>query len=84
VLASHEPDPETQLAEAQDKALKMERMRKALETLDERSRDILQQRWLSEEKTGLKELSEKYGVSMERIRQIEKAAIKKLHKAMAE
>ena len=84
VLASHEPDPETQLAEAQDKTLKLEKMRQALETLDERSRDILQQRWLSEKKTGLKELSEKYGVSMERIRQIEKAAMKKLHKAMSE
>ena len=84
VLASHEPDPETQLAEEQDKTLKMEKMRQALETLDARSRDILQQRWLSEEKTGLKALSEKYGVSMERIRQIEKAAMKKLHKAMGE
>ena len=84
VLASSEPDPETQLAEHQDKTLKLEKLHEALDTLDERSRDILQQRWLSEEKTGLKELSEKYGVSMERIRQIEKAAIKKLNKAMVE
>ncbi len=84
VLASSEPDPETQLAEAQDRTLKLEKMQRALETLDDRSRDILQQRWLSEQKTGLKALSEKYGVSMERIRQIEKAAMKKLHKAMME
>ncbi|SIN69493.1 RNA polymerase, sigma 32 subunit, RpoH [Sulfurivirga caldicuralii] len=82
VLASHEPDPETQLAEEEEQRINTERMREALKTLDDRSRDILEQRWLSEKKTGLKELSEKYGVSMERIRQIEKAAIKKLQKAM--
>lgn len=84
VLASHEPDPETQLAESQDSKMKLEKMYEALKQLDERSRDILQQRWLTDDKVGLKELAEKYGVSMERIRQIEKAAMKKLHKAMAE
>ncbi len=84
VLASHEPDPETQLANDQDSKLKLEKMHAALKQLDERSRDILQQRWLTDDKVGLKELAEKYGVSMERIRQIEKAAMKKLHKAIAE
>ena len=56
----------------------------ALETLDERSRDILNQRWLAEEgeKTGLKELAEVYDISAERVRQVEVAAIKKLRKAM--
>ena len=82
VLASSEPDPETQLAEEQENTLRLEKMRSALATLDERSRDILQQRWLSEKKTGLKELAEKYGVSMERIRQIEKQAIRKLQQQM--
>jgi RNA polymerase sigma-32 factor len=47
-------------------------------SLDERSRDIVEQRWLAEQKTGLRELSEKYGVSMERIRQIEVRALEKL------
>ncbi|MEM7067749.1 MAG: sigma factor-like helix-turn-helix DNA-binding protein, partial [Pseudomonadota bacterium] len=54
----------------------------AIESLDDRARDIIESRWLSEDKAGLKELSEKYGVSMERIRQIEAAAIKKLKGAM--
>ncbi len=50
----------------------------ALEELDERSRDILQQRWLSEEKSTLHDLADKYGVSAERIRQLEKNAMKKM------
>ncbi len=60
-----------------------DRMRAALEHLDERSRDIIASRWLHDgERTGLKELAEKYGVSAERIRQIEVAAMKKLRKAI--
>ena len=50
----------------------------ALEKLDERSRDILGRRWLVEEKATLQELADEYGVSAERIRQIEKNAMKKL------
>jgi len=48
------------------------------EILDERSRTILQRRWLEEEKSTLHELAEEYDVSAERIRQIEKAAMKKI------
>jgi RNA polymerase sigma-32 factor len=61
-----------------------ERMRTALAELDPRSRDILQRRWLAEEgeKTGLQSLGDEYGVSAERIRQIEVAAMKKLRKAI--
>ncbi len=50
----------------------------ALEDLDGRSRDILRRRWLGEEKATLQELAAEYGVSAERIRQIEAAAMKKL------
>ncbi|MDQ7074768.1 MAG: RNA polymerase sigma factor RpoH [Gammaproteobacteria bacterium] len=50
----------------------------SLKNLDERSQDILQQRWLSEKKATLHELATKYGVSAERIRQLEKSAMKKL------
>jgi RNA polymerase sigma-32 factor len=50
-----------------------------LENLDDRSRDILQRRWLDEDgKSTLQDLADEYGVSAERIRQIEKAAMKKL------
>jgi len=54
------------------------RMHDALSTLDERSQNILRERWLSEEKPTLHDLAARYGVSAERIRQIEAAAIKKL------
>jgi RNA polymerase sigma-32 factor len=54
------------------------RMREALTTLDERSRHILVSRWLTDDKPTLHELADQYGVSAERIRQIEVAAIKKL------
>lgn len=49
-----------------------------MEILDDRSRNILQRRWLQEEKSTLHELADEYGVSAERIRQIEKAAMKKI------
>ncbi|MFI4962220.1 MAG: RNA polymerase sigma factor RpoH [Legionellales bacterium] len=55
-----------------------ERLMLALEQLDERSQDILQQRWLTEKKLTLHDLAEKYGVSAERVRQLEKNAMKKL------
>ena len=56
----------------------------ALADLDERGRAILQRRWLSEQKATLQELAAEYGVSAERIRQIEAAAMKKLRAALAE
>lgn len=54
----------------------------ALEQLDERSRAILQARWLSDKKTTLQDLAGEYGVSAERIRQIEKNAMKKIREQM--
>ena len=50
----------------------------ALDGLDERSRDILQCRWLSESKATLQELGDKYGISAERVRQLENNALKKM------
>lgn len=50
--------------------------------LEERSRDILQRRWLDEDKATLQELADEYGVSAERIRQIEASAMKKIKKLM--
>lgn len=50
----------------------------ALDQLDDRSRDIIQQRWLSEDKPTLHQLAAVYGVSAERIRQLEKNAMKKV------
>ena len=54
----------------------------AMEQLDERSRTILQERWLTEDKSTLHELAARYDVSAERIRQLEKNAISMLQKTM--
>lgn len=55
----------------------------ALAKLDDRSREILEARWLADEKSTLHELADRYQVSAERIRQIEKNAINKLKKSMS-
>lgn len=54
----------------------------AISELDDRSQDILNSRWLSDEKSTLHELAERYNVSAERIRQLEKNAMKKLKQAV--
>ncbi len=59
-----------------------DRMTAAIATLDDRSRDIVQSRWLTDDKKTLHELADDYSVSAERIRQIEVNAIKKLRNAM--
>ena len=59
------------------------RLSAAMATLDERSQHIIRARWLDEEsKTTLQELADNYGVSAERVRQLEKNALKKLKDAM--
>lgn len=54
----------------------------AMDSLDERSRHILQQRWLNEQKATLHELAAEYDISAERVRQIEKNAMDKIREAM--
>jgi RNA polymerase sigma-32 factor len=54
----------------------------ALEQLDERSQDILNARWLQDDKSTLQDLADKYGISAERVRQLEKMAMEKLKSAM--
>lgn len=60
------------------------RLMEALSDLDERSQDILRQRWLTENKATLHDLAARYDISAERIRQLEKNAMKKIRKAMGE
>jgi len=60
-----------------------ERLQRALTGLDERSRDIVSRRWLVENKATLHELAADYGVSAERIRQLETNAMKKLRASIA-
>ena len=58
-------------------------LRKALHQLDDRSRDIIHDRWLSEGKQTLHELAEKYNISAERVRQIEQNAMKKIKRSIS-
>jgi len=58
------------------------RLSTALVALDERSQDIIKMRWLSEDKTTLQELANKYQISAERVRQLEKNALTKLKGTM--
>jgi RNA polymerase sigma-32 factor len=72
------------LLEADDSESQMkERLGNALQELDPRSREILEARWLGENKSTLHELADRYQVSAERIRQIEKSAMKKLKEQLA-
>lgn len=59
------------------------RLYSALKTLDDRSQHIIETRWLADDKMTLQDLADTYGVSAERVRQIEKNAMKKLQSAMA-
>ena len=59
-----------------DESQRSEQLKQALGSLDERSRDIIVKRWLSDSKQTLQDLASKYGVSAERIRQIEEKAMR--------
>ena len=63
---------------------KKEQLSTALEGLDNRSKEILMSRWLTDEKVTLKELAKQYQVSIERIRQIEEAAIQELRERLTQ
>jgi RNA polymerase sigma-32 factor len=71
-------DPAVLLENSDWEDTSVSNLESALEKLDDRSRDILQKRWLNEEKATLHELAAEYGVSAERIRQLEKNAMKKV------
>jgi len=75
-------DPAVQLEQSDWRASNVKSLSLALEGLDERSRDIINQRWLGESKSTLHELAAQYGVSAERIRQLEKNAMKKVKASM--
>jgi RNA polymerase sigma-32 factor len=82
-LPSPDADPAKQVETADWNHDASTRMRSALNILDDRSRRILEERWLTEDKMTLHELAAEYGISAERIRQLEVNAIKKIRNAMA-
>ncbi len=77
-LEQHNADPALLLENADWTGHKESLLNAALKDLDERSQDIVSSRWLSEKKLTLHELADRYHVSAERIRQLEKNAMKKL------
>jgi RNA polymerase sigma-32 factor len=82
-LPAPEADPATIVEQDQWDGAVADNLSTALEQLDERSRTVIKARWLGDEKKTLQELAGEYGVSAERIRQIESAALTKLRTAMS-
>jgi RNA polymerase sigma-32 factor len=81
-LADDTMDQETRLAEAEEMGERHDLLTDAKGELSERERDILRARRLQDEPATLEELSQKYGVSRERVRQIEVRAFEKLQQQM--
>lgn len=81
-LFNEKDDPAYVLEQEDSGEQGREQLFAALERLDARSQDILQHRWLAEEKLTLHDLADKYNVSAERIRQLEKNAMKKIRMYM--
>src|ERR1700729_573960 len=82
-LPAPDADPALQVEEAESADDSSDRLQGALNRLDARSRDIVQRRWMTEDKATLHDLAGKYGISAERIRQIESSALGKLRGLMA-
>ena len=77
-LTDERADPSYQLEHDDTRSQELSLMADSLKTLDERSQDIINRRWLNEEKATLHELADEYQISAERIRQIEKNALNKM------
>ena len=82
-LPSPEQDPADAVEQSDFADANHTSLSHAMDELDERSRRIVERRWLSDKKSTLHELAAEYGVSAERIRQVEAAAMKKLRAEMA-
>src|SRR6201993_2015260 len=83
-LPAADSDPAENVENSEWESDSSDRLQTALARLDDRSRDILQKRWMADDKATLHELADKYGVSAERIRQIEANALGKLRGYMGE
>ncbi len=83
-LQDHRGNPATEIEQSDWTEDSNGRLMTALDNLDERSQDILRERWLTDTKSTLHDLADKYGVSAERIRQLEKNAMKKIKNQMVE
>ena len=80
LLALEGADPAEVVAATEWEDHQAERLKIAFEGLDARSQEIIRARWMSDDKSSLATLAESFGVSIERVRQIEQAALKKLRR----
>ena len=76
-------NPEVLATQSDQEDVRQTQLRTALTALDPRARDIVQRRWLDEKKPTLHELADEYGVSAERIRQIEMKALDAMKNILA-
>ena len=83
-LEDHRYNPATETEAADWTTDNVSRLHDALKDLDERSQIIIQRRWLNDDKSTLHELADEFSVSAERIRQLEKNAMKKVRVVMGE
>jgi len=77
-LVDHDSDPALQAENDDSDSVAEAQLAHAMNGLDERSRDIIQRRWLVEKKATLQDLAQEYGISAERVRQLEAQAIKRM------
>ena len=83
-IADPAPDPAETVEAEQWTESATGRLQAALAALDERTRDIVTRRWLAEPKAKLRELAEEYGISAERVRQIEAQALRELRHTLGD
>jgi RNA polymerase sigma-32 factor len=82
-LPASNADPAIEVENEEWEEDSADRLTIAMEKLDDRSRSILKRRWMTEDKATLHELADEYGISAERVRQVESNAITKLKGLMA-
>jgi RNA polymerase sigma-32 factor len=84
LVADVRPSPETVVAGRRDRKVQVEWLHEAMDRLSDRERRVIESRFLGDDKTTLAEIGEDFGVTKERIRQIERQALIKLRAAMRE
>ena len=82
-LVDDKPSPETMVAQSEEMTIRSGLLKQALQELPERERHILTERRLNDEPSTLEELGKVYGISRERVRQLEVRAFEKVRKSMA-
>ena len=81
-MSSDAPSPESLVADAEERVLHNDMLKNAMGELPDREREIIQARFLSDDPITLEKLGERFGVSRERVRQLEARAFKKIQESV--